>query len=244
MSRMPSYWTGAGLPGFGVPFSLIGLLYVTVGVGEANARATSAKKTALTPTSTASLRIISPGTVGDPNTPPPGEPGQRQSRHYKPHCNTKCLMLRCAPGPRLPARWGILRPVRTPPDAEIAAPEFPPGLDWLNVATLRMQNELGGRAVLLEFWDFARINSLRTLPYVKAWHERYSQLGLRVIGVHSPGYSFGRAREPVEEAVERLEIPYAVLLDPRFEVWRLYGNKGWPARYLFDRSGWLRFVHY
>jgi hypothetical protein len=148
------------------------------------------------------------------------------------------------PEPRQPAGWGILRPVRTPPDADIAAPEFPRGLDWLNVAALRMQNELGRHAVLLEFWDFARINSLRTLPYVKAWHERYSPLGLRVIGVHSPGYSFGRAREPVEKAVERLEIPYAVLLDPRFEVWQLYGNKGWPARYLFDRSGWLRFVHY
>jgi hypothetical protein len=134
--------------------------------------------------------------------------------------------------------------VRTPPDAEIAAPEFPRGLDWLGVAFLRMQTELGRHAVLVEFWDFARINSLRTLPYTKAWHERYAEHGLRVIGVHSPGYSFGREREHVEHAVERLGIRYPVALDTQFEVWQEYGNKGWPARYLFDRAGWLRFVHY
>src|SRR5262249_21677034 len=134
--------------------------------------------------------------------------------------------------------------VRTPVDAEIAAPEFPGGLEWLNIAFLRMQTELGRHAILVEFWDFARINSLRTSPYMKAWHERYSDLGLRVIGVHTPGYSFGREREPVERAVDRLGIEYAGALAPDYEVWQTDGNKGWPARYLFDRQGWLRFVHY
>ncbi len=114
----------------------------------------------------------------------------------------------------------------------------------MNVAFLRMQTELGRHAILIEFWDFARVNSLRTQPYLKAWHERYSDHGLRVIGVHSPGYSFGRERANVERAVERLGVPYAVALDPQFEVWQLYGNEGWPARYLFDRSGWLRLAHY
>jgi hypothetical protein len=134
--------------------------------------------------------------------------------------------------------------VRPPPDAEIYAPEFPPKMDWLNVAFLRMNTLMGRGAVLVEFWDFARVNSLRTMPYLKAWHERYADAGLRVIGVHSPGYSFGRDRDLVARAVERLEIGYAVLLDPRLEVWRLYGNKGWPGRYLFDRSGRLAFIHY
>jgi hypothetical protein len=134
--------------------------------------------------------------------------------------------------------------VRTPPDAEIAAPEFPAGLDWLNVAFLRVQTELGRHAILLEFWDYARINSLRTQPYMQAWHERYSDVGLRVVGVHTPGYSFGRESENVERAVRRLGIEYPVALDPRFEVWQLYGNRGWPARYLFDRRGRLCFVHY
>ena len=116
-------------------------------------------------------------------------------------------------------------------------------MDWLNVAFLRM-DRLIGQAVLIEFWDFARVNSLRTMPYVKAWHERYEGLGLRVIGVHSPGYSLGRDREAVSRAVEKLEIEHPVVIDSRFQVWRLYGNKGWPGRYLFDPRGVLRFIHY
>ena len=116
-------------------------------------------------------------------------------------------------------------------------------MDWLNVAFLRM-DRLIGQAVLIEFWDFARINSLRTLPYLTAWHERYREHGLRVIGVHSPGYSFGRDRDAVARAVERLSVPFAVVVDSEFHVWRLYGNKGWPGRYLFDRQGLLRFIHY
>ena len=131
-----------------------------------------------------------------------------------------------------------------PAEAEIYAPEFPTGLEWLNVAFLRMNTLMGRGAVLVEFWDFARVNSLRTMPYLKAWHERYSDAGLRVIGIHSPGYSFGRDRDTVARAVERLEVRYPVLLDPALEVWRLYGNMGWPGRYLFDRTGKLAFIHY
>jgi hypothetical protein len=134
--------------------------------------------------------------------------------------------------------------VRIPPDPEMTAPEFPPRLDWLNVAFLRMDKQMGRHAVLVEFWDHARINSLRTLPYMRSWHERYAESGLRVIGVHSPGYSFGRDPALAAEAVRRLEVPYAVALDPDFAVWRLYGNRGWPGRYLFDRRGLLRYIHY
>jgi hypothetical protein len=117
-------------------------------------------------------------------------------------------------------------------------------MDWVNVAFLRMNTLMGRGAVLVEFWDFARVNSLRTMPYLKAWHEGYADAGLRVVGIHSPGYSFGRDRDTVARAVERLEVPYPVLLDPALEVWRLYGNKGWPGRYLFDRTGKLVFIHY
>jgi hypothetical protein len=117
-------------------------------------------------------------------------------------------------------------------------------MEWLNVAFLRMNTLMGRGAVLVEFWDFARVNSLRTMPYLKAWHERYAGAGLRVIGIHSPGYSFGRNRDTVARAVERLEVRYPVLLDPALEVWRLYGNMGWPGRYLFDRTGKLRDIHY
>lgn len=117
-------------------------------------------------------------------------------------------------------------------------------MQWLNVAFLRMDRLLGQHCVLLEFFDTARIASHHTLPYVKGWHDRYRESGLRVIGVHAPGYSFGRDPETAERAVRALEIEHAVLLDPAFEVWRLYGNRGWPARYLFDRRGLLRYFHY
>ncbi len=134
--------------------------------------------------------------------------------------------------------------MRPPPQAEIYAPEFPQRAEWLNVAFLRMSTLMGRGAVLIEFWDFARVNSLRTLPYLVAWHERYAEAGLRVVGVHTPGYSFGRDRDTVARAVELLGVPYPVLLDPAYEIWRQYGNKGWPGRYLFDRTGLLRLIHY
>ena len=134
--------------------------------------------------------------------------------------------------------------MRIPPDSGILAPELPPRLEWLGVPFLRIDRLIGRHVILVEFWDFARVNSLRTMPYLRAWHERYSEHGLQVIAVHTPGYSFGRDAEVVARAVERLDLPYPVALDPHGEVWRSYGNKGWPARYLFDRRARLRELHY
>ena len=101
-----------------------------------------------------------------------------------------------------------------------------------------------GRPVLVEFWDFCRVNSLRTLPYLQAWHERYAAAGLRVIGVHTGGFPPSREPDNVRAAVERLGIAYPVVIDERLEVWDLYGNEGWPARYLWDPSSALYSLHY
>ncbi len=98
--------------------------------------------------------------------------------------------------------------------------------------------------MLVEFWDFCRPNSLRTLPYVKAWHERYEDDGLRVIGVHCPGFDPSREETAVRNAVERLGIEYPVLIDSELEVWEDYGNQGWPAKYLFDGRARLFQYHY
>src|SRR3954470_6608717 len=138
----------------------------------------------------------------------------------------------------------MLAPVRAPDDTAIPAPEFPPDVEWLNAPFARVSQLMGRHAVLVEFWDFARINSLRTLPYMQAWHERYADAGLALLGVHSPGYSFGQDRATVERAVERLEVPYPVALDSSHEVWQAYRVRGWPARYLFDRRGLLRWFHF
>ena len=129
-----------------------------------------------------------------------------------------------------------------PPVDTIAAPPFPKGLPWVNVAPLRFDQQRG-RPVLIEFFDFCRVQSLRTLPYVRAWHDRYSP-GLRVISVHAPGFAPGRDEEVARAAVARLGIEHAVCLDLEFELWQLYDNEGWPARYLFDREGLLAHFHY
>jgi len=98
--------------------------------------------------------------------------------------------------------------------------------------------------MLVEFWDFCRPNSLRTLPYLKAWHERYAEQGLRTIGVHCPGFEPAREEGAVRDAVARLGISYPVLIDRELEVWREYDNQGWPARYLFDGRARLFEYHY
>jgi hypothetical protein len=82
------------------------------------------------------------------------------------------------------------------------------------------------------------------LPYVKAWHERYEEHGLRVIGVHSPGFPPSHGEEQVRAAVERLGIAHPVCVDDQLEVWDLFGNRGWPARYLFDERLKLYEQHY
>ena len=141
-----------------------------------------------------------------------------------------------------PGRDVTVAAVRAQPDT-IPAPPFPRGIPWVNVAPLRMDKQLG-RPVLVEFWDFCRVNSLRTLPYLKAWHERYAEEGLRVIGVHAGGFLPARDEANVRRAVERLGIAYPVAIDLRLEIWDLYGNQGWPARYLWDREGHLFSMHY
>ena len=89
------------------------------------------------------------------------------------------------------------------------------------------------RPVLVEFFDFCRVSSLRTLPYVSAWHERYADAGLRVVSVHCPGFDASRPQDAAREAVARLGVAHPVLLDHQFRLWTSYGNEGWPARYLW-----------
>ncbi|HWF50321.1 MAG TPA: DipZ protein [Solirubrobacteraceae bacterium] len=114
----------------------------------------------------------------------------------------------------------------------------------MNDAAVPRDEKHVGRAVLVEFWDFCRVNSLRTLPYLRAWHERYASEGLRVIGVHSAGFPPSEDPEAVRAAVERLEVPYPVVVDLEHEIWRDYENLGWPARYLWNEQACLFEYHY
>jgi hypothetical protein len=101
-----------------------------------------------------------------------------------------------------------------------------------------------GRPVLIEFWDFCRPNSIRTLPYLKAWHARYADRGLRVVGVHSAGFEPSDDADAVTAAVERLGIEYPVVVDLGHQIWQEYENLGWPARYLWNADGFLFEFHY
>ncbi len=102
---------------------------------------------------------------------------------------------------------------------------------------------VAGRPALVHFFDFAQLNSVRTLPYLRAWQERYSDHGLALIGIHSPRFPFTQSVDAVAGAVERLGIEWPVAVDTEFALWRLYEPHGWPALFLWGKGGALRWYH-
>jgi cytochrome c biogenesis protein CcdA/thiol-disulfide isomerase/thioredoxin len=126
------------------------------------------------------------------------------------------------------------------------APEIQGIETWINTpdGTPLTLAGLRGRVVLVDFWTYSCINCLRTLPHVEAWDRAYRAAGLTIIGVHSPEFAFERVPDNVRAAVKRLGVRYPVALDNDFATWRAYSNQYWPAKYLIDRSGRLRFHHF
>jgi hypothetical protein len=131
-----------------------------------------------------------------------------------------------------------------PQRADIAAPELPQRVRWLGARPPSMAELVAAGPVLIHFFDFAQLNSVRALPYVRAWHERYADLGLTVLGVHSPRFPFTATHEALAAAVERLGIPYRVAQDSSYAIWHDYGVKGWPSLFLWNTAGALAFVHF
>ena len=126
------------------------------------------------------------------------------------------------------------------------APELA-GIDtWINTDSGKPLTlaALRGRVVLVDFWTYSCINCLRTLPHLKAWDASYRAAGLTILGVHSPEFAFERVPDNVRSAVDRLDICYPVALDNDFATWRAYSNQYWPAKYLIDRDGQVRFHHF
>lgn len=120
----------------------------------------------------------------------------------------------------------------------IRMPDFAAG-DWLNSSALS-RDRLRGRVVLVDFWDYTCVNCLRTLPYLRAWHQRYADKGLTIIGVHAPEFAFARTRTHVAEAMVAHDIQYPVLLDNQYETWSRFANKAWPTKHLVDADGYIR----
>ena len=98
--------------------------------------------------------------------------------------------------------------------------------------------------VLVFFFDFSQLNSVRALPYVIEWHRRYRDLGLTVIGVQAPRFPFGADPGTVRTGIDRLGIEFPVVIDDRQELWYSYGCEGWPSLFLWGRGGILQWFHF
>ncbi|MDU9393893.1 cytochrome c biogenesis protein DipZ [Pseudomonas sp. zfem002] len=122
-------------------------------------------------------------------------------------------------------------------------PSLGGAVQWLNSPPLSRE-DLRGKVVLVDFWTFDCINCQHTLPYVKQWAERYGKDGLVVIGVHTPEYPFERVPANVRKQVERLGITYPVAIDNDYAIWRNFANQYWPAHYLIDADGQVRYSHF
>ena len=115
--------------------------------------------------------------------------------------------------------------------------------EWLNSPPLTA-SDLRGKVVLIDFWTYTCINWLRTLPYVRAWAEKYRQLGLVVIGVHAPEFSFEKNLSNVRWAVKDMRVDYPVAVDNDHRIWRAFRNQYWPALYFVDSQGRVRHHHF
>lgn len=130
------------------------------------------------------------------------------------------------------------------------APEILGGQVWFNLPseTLPFDSltlaELRGKVVLLDVWTYSCINCQRTLPYIQNWWEKYKDEGFVVIGVHSPEFEFEKNPENVAEAISDFGLTYPTVQDNDFVIWRAYNNRYWPAKYLIDAEGKIRYTHF
>ena len=130
----------------------------------------------------------------------------------------------------------------TPADSQ-RAPELIGIESWINSEPLTLEG-LRGKVVLIDFWTYTCINCLRTLPFLKEWHAKYSDSGLVIIGVHAPEFEFEKVRQNVIDAMMVEGIEWAVAQDNDFRTWRAFDNHFWPAKYLIDKDGYIRYSHF
>jgi len=126
---------------------------------------------------------------------------------------------------------------------EGAMPNLDGAIGWLNSTPLSSKS-LRGKVVLVNFWTYTCINSLRPLPYVKNWASKYHDAGFVVIGVHTPEFSFEREPMNVENAVRDLNVVFPVAIDSKYRIWQSFSNQAWPAQYLVDAKGRIRYHHF
>ena len=123
------------------------------------------------------------------------------------------------------------------------APEFAGTQEWINSEPLTMDS-LRGKVVLIDFWTYTCVNCIRTLPFLREWYDRYSDEGLVIVGVHTPEFDFEKIYENVVDATVNEGVAWPVVQDNEFSVWRSYSNRYWPAKYLIDQTGKIRYTHF
>jgi thiol-disulfide isomerase/thioredoxin len=122
-------------------------------------------------------------------------------------------------------------------------PDLGGAVGWLNSSPLNAKS-LRGKVVLINFWTYTCINSLRPMPYVKSWAAKYKDAGLVVIGVHTPEFSFEHERPNVEWATRTFNISFPVAIDSDYSIWQAFHNEAWPAQYIVDGKGRIGYRHY
>jgi thiol-disulfide isomerase/thioredoxin len=123
------------------------------------------------------------------------------------------------------------------------APEVAGIHEWINTEPFMLE-DLRGKVVLVDFWTYSCINCIRTLPHLKSWHEKYKDSGLVLLGVHTPEFEFEKKYENVLANVQENDITYPVALDNDYTTWRAFNNRYWPASYLVDEKGNIRYTHF
>ncbi len=125
----------------------------------------------------------------------------------------------------------------------VRAQDFQGIKGWINSKPLHIE-KLRGKVVLVDFWTYSCINCIRTLPYLKKWHEKYKDKGLVIVGVHTPEFEFEKEAPNVKAAVKKYGISYPVALDSDMRTWEAYDNHYWPAKFLIDKDGFVTYVHF
>lgn len=123
------------------------------------------------------------------------------------------------------------------------APELVGIEDWINSEPLTVAG-LKGNVVLVDFWTYTCINCIRTFPHTTAWYEKYKDKGFVLLGVHSPEFNFEKKKENVAREIAKYNIRYPVALDNDHKTWNVFANRYWPAHYLIDAAGNIRYTHF
>ena len=197
---------------------IIFLAVLIVGIIGAIYYLNSMKATSSDKNSVEENKIQNPGQLNNQNIP---NGGTKEIKEYVP--DEQAVKEKSLKFQEAPELAGIAGYINTNPDIKI--------------------KDLKGKVVLVDFWTYTCINCIRTLPYLKSWHEQYNDEGLVIIGVHTPEFEFEKDYDNVKSAAEKYQLEYSIVQDNDYSTWRAYKNRYWPRKYLVDIDGFIRYDH-